>query len=281
MALDRRLRVATRWLGGQRNGVSAGELARFLTGPTCVASSRDFILSTEPGVDDALVVKLRGVERPLIWPSGQPLYSLFMVLSEALDPRNWHFYETPETRVTEDDVVADCGAAEGIFALLVQPRARHVYAIEPAPHWTASLERTFAGAPNVTVLPYALGDAPGRGFLSGGTLDSTVSSRRRDDGHEISIETIDRLFADQDRPLTYLKADLEGFELAMLAGAARTIARYQPKIAITTYHRASHAQEIAAFLHRVQPRYRTRTKGIDAATGSPVMLHAWVPAEGA
>ena len=65
----------------------------------------------------------------------------------------------------------------------------------------------------------------------------------------------------------------------MLAGAERTIARDCPKIAITTYHRAEHAREIEAFLHRVEPRYRVRTKGIDAGTGSPVMLHAWIPAE--
>ena len=268
--------VQSRWLRGQRNGVSASELAQFLSAPTCVVASRKFISSTERR-DDSLVVHLRGVDRPLIWPSDQPTYALQMVLSEALDGRNWHYYEIPETRVTPVDVVADCGAAEGIFSLLVQPRAAHVYAIEPAPHWTSSLERTFAGAPNVTVLPVALSDRPGRAYLSGGALDSAVSEAKQTGALEITVETIDRLFVDRDRALTYLKADLEGFELAMLAGAERSIARYRPKIAITTYHVAEHAAEIAAFLHRVEPRYQVHTKGIDALTGSPVMLHAWIP----
>jgi FkbM family methyltransferase len=277
MAITRRLQIASRWLRGQRNGVSASELVQFLSGPTCAVASRKFILSTEQR-GDSLVVHLRGLDRPLIWPSDQPIYALQMVLSEALDARNWHYYEIPETRVTPDDVVADCGAAEGIFSLLVQPRAAHVYAIEPAPHWTSSLERTFAGAPNVTVLPVALGDRPGRAYLSGGALDSAVSGAKQPGASEVTVETIDHLFVDLDRPLTYLKADLEGFELAMLAGAERTIARYRPKIAITTYHVAEHAAEIAAFLRRVEPRYRILTKGIDAITGSPVMLHAWMPA---
>ena len=224
-----------------------------------------------------LVVRLRGIDRPLYWPVEQPIYALHMVLSEALDEHNWHFYEIPETRVTSDDVVADCGAAEGIFALLVQARARHVYAIEPAPHWTRSLAKTFEGASNVTVLPVALGGEPGRAFLAGGALDSSVSAGGRAGDQEVTVETIDRLFADRDRPLTYLKADLEGFELAMLAGAERTIAHNRPKIAITTYHCADHAEAITAFLQRVEPRYRVHTKGIDAITGSPVMLHAWVP----
>ena len=277
MALSRRLQIASRWLRGQRNGVSVTELASFLAGPTCEVNSRRYIASVEQQSGEWLLVRLRGVERPLYWPAEQPIYALHMVLSEALDERNWHFYEIPETRVTADDVVADCGAAEGIFSLLVQPRARHVYAIEPAPHWTRSLGRTFEGAPNVTVLPVALGDRAGRAYLAGGALDSSVSEAGRAGDQQVTVDTIDRLFADRDLPITYLKADLEGFELAMLAGAERTIARCRPKIAITTYHRADHAEAITAFLRRVEPRYRVRVKGIDAITGSPVMLHAWVP----
>jgi hypothetical protein len=130
---------------------------------------------------------------------------------------------------------------------------------------------------NVTVLPVALGEAPGDAYLSGGALDSAVSSDAGQGATRVSVETIDRLFADRDLPLTYLKADLEGFELSMLAGARRTIARNLPKLAITTYHRAEHAEQITDFLLRIDDRYRVRTKGIDAVTGSPVMLHAWVP----
>jgi FkbM family methyltransferase len=280
MAMTRRLRVASHWLTGQRNGVSAADLARFLAGPTCEVTSRRYIDSVREE-HDGMTVRLHGIDRALHWPAGQPLYPLYMVLTEALDIRNWHYYEIAETRVTPDDIVADCGAAEGVFALLVHARARHVYAIEPSELWRASLERTFADASNVTVLPVALGAEPGHAYLSGGALDSAVSAEKNEGARAVTVETIDRLFADRDRELTYLKADLEGFEVEMLAGAERTIARYRPKIAITTYHRAEHARAIADFLRRVEPRYRVRTKGIDATTGAPVMLHAWVPAEGA
>jgi FkbM family methyltransferase len=277
MAFTRRLRVVSRWLTGHRNGVSASQLARFVSGPTCAVESRQFIESvTEEGED--VVVRLRGVERPLHWPKGEALYPLYMVLAETFNPANWHFYEVAETRVGADDIVADCGAAEGIFALQVYSRAKRVYAIEPSPHWTASLARTFQGATNVIVLPAALGATAGEAYLSGGALDSELSADGRNGGHAVVVETIDRLFADRDQPLTYLKADLEGFELEMLEGARRTIARYRPKIAITTYHRADHAERIAAFLRDVDAGYRVRTKGIDADTGSPVMLHAWIPA---
>jgi FkbM family methyltransferase len=276
MALTRRLRIVSRWLAGQRNGVSISDLARFLTGPTCASESRQYIASFTDAAD-GLVVRLRGVDRALHWPKDEPLHALHMVLAETLNEANWHYYEVPETRVTRGDVVADCGAAEGIFTLLTHARAKQVYAIEPAPRRIASLERTFLDADNVTVLPFALGASAQQGYLSGGALDSTISADRVAGSHAVTVETIDALFADRDRPLTYLKADLEGFELEMLEGAKRTIARYRPKVAITTYHRPEHAQSIEAFLRRVAPAYRVRTKGIDAASGAPVMLHAWVP----
>ena len=123
MAIARRLRILSHWLTGHRNGVSAADLAHFLTGPSCVANSREYVASTS-STPDGTAVRLRSVERPLHWPTGQPMYPLWMVLSETLDARNWHYYEVPETRVEREDVVADCGAAEGIFALLVQSRAR-------------------------------------------------------------------------------------------------------------------------------------------------------------
>lgn len=275
MALARRLRAVSHWLAGRRNGVSPVDLARFFTAPTCTIKARPYIESvTQDG--EHLAVRLRGVDRPLYWPVGLDLYPLYMVVTEMRDVTGWHYYEVPETRVTPDDIVADCGAAEGIFALHVSPRAHHVHAIEPSPLWTATLERTFAGADNVTVVHAALGAATGEAFLAGGALDSTVSAAAASGGERVRVETIDRLFHDAGQPLTYLKADLEGYELEMLAGAERTVRAYLPKIAITTYHKAEHAQAITDFLRQVDPRYQVRVKGIDAETGAPVMLHAWV-----
>jgi FkbM family methyltransferase len=277
MALARRLRTCSHWLAGRRNGVSSLDLVRFVASPTCGVKARRYIAAvTDAG--EHLAVHFHGLDGPLYWPKGVDMYPLYMVVAETREPADWHYYEVDETRVTADDVIADCGGAEGIFALHAAAVARHVYVVEPASLWTKPLERTFAGARNVTVVHAALGSAPGDAYLAGGALDATVSPTSGQAGrHElVTIETLDRLFHDRGRPLTYLKADLEGHELEMLAGAERTIRANLPKIAITTYHRAHHAAAIAAFLRRVEPRYRVRVKGIAADTGSPVMLHAWV-----
>lgn len=47
----------------------------------------------------------------------------------------------------------------------------------------------------------------------------------------------------------------------MLNGAVRTIKMFKPKIAITTYHNAEHARQIAAFLKILLSIIRLSVKG--------------------
>jgi hypothetical protein len=135
------------------------------------------------------------------------------------------------------------------------------------------LNRAFAGAPNVRVLPYALSDQAGRQRLRSGGLESRLDAAG---DVEVPVETIDGLFHAKGIAVSYLKADLEGHDLAMLHGARRTIAQWSPRIAITTYHTPEHARLMMGFLHSVNPGYRFRTKGIESEHGTPLMLHAWV-----
>lgn len=54
------------------------------------------------------------------------------------------------------------------------------------------------------------------------------------DENGIPIYTIDKYFANQ--RISFLKADIEGYEWAMLAGARHVIKRDRPKLAICIYH---------------------------------------------
>jgi hypothetical protein len=95
------------------------------------------------------------------------------------------------------------------------------------------------------------------------------------DGEEVEVVTLDSLFAGQNRPLTFLKADVEGAEPDLIAGAAETIFQNKPKIAITTYHVKEHADQLTEALRKIHPGYRFRRKGFITG-GYPVMLHAWM-----
>ena len=72
-------------------------------------------------------------------------------------------------------------------------------------------------------------------------------------GKTVPVYSIDSFLNGE--PLTFLKADIEGFELNMLKGACQTIARYKPDLAICLYHKASDIYEIPLYLHSLVPEY--------------------------
>jgi FkbM family methyltransferase len=219
-------------------------------------------------------VYFRGIEPPLFWPRKLGIFDLYKAATDCLHEGDWHHYEVPETMVRAGDVVLDCGAAEGLFALSVLERAGKVAIFEPSLDFTGSLERTFGNAPNAIVVPAALGSAEGKAFLSGSSLYGFV---RMDGGVPINITTVDAWAARTNTRVDFMKGDLESYEFEVLKGAQTTIQRDRPKIAFTVYHRGNNWKEMAAFLRGLVPEYQFRIKGLSYNAGQPrpVMLHAW------
>ncbi len=272
MIITRRFNILRYWLSGRRNGVGFFELIRHILAPISSIKAKPFINKIrEEG--DYLVIHFKKFVRPLYVPKSFGLSSIYQVISEIFKKDDWHYYEIPETEIRKDDIVVDCGAAEGLFSLSVAGRCKKVYAIEPLPEFVWALEKTFEDMSNVEIIPVALGAKQGRVFMMNDGIRTEISEIETN--ISVPLETIDSLFFKQDKAITYLKADLEGFELEMLAGAKETIKANRPRIAITTYHKAEHAAEIEKFLKLIHPDYNIKTKGIEERSGAPVMLHAW------
>ena len=53
----------------------------------------------------------------------------------------------------------------------------------------------------------------------------------------------------------YIKLDIEGAELDMLHGAAKTIARWKPKMAISAYHKPEDLWTLALYIKSIRPDY--------------------------
>lgn len=136
------------------------------------------------------------------------------------------------------------------------------------------MKLTFDQIDNVETLETALSDVKGDAVIqqSIGGISSKV--KLSTDGIPNKVDTIDKLF--KDKPISYIKADLEGFDLQMIKGARETIIKNKPKIAITTYHRKDHAELISEFLRSIVLEYNIRVKGIELRNGSTIMLHAWI-----
>lgn len=115
------------------------------------------------------------------------------------DIKNSHHY-LQENRIPENgDVIADIGAAEGIFALDVIDRCEKVYLFEMSESWITPLEKTFEAYKDKIEIV--------KKYVSNANDDICI--------------TMDDFF--KDKKITYIKADIEGAEISMLEGGRSTL----------------------------------------------------------
>jgi FkbM family methyltransferase len=163
-------------------------------------------------------------------------------LSPADDLRGQYFPDDLFTLV-DDQVFVDGGAYDGdTLAAFTERRGGRFdryLAIEADPANEALLRERIAHLPEwgsrVEVIPLAVGAARGRVRF---TADGTSSSASAEGELEVEVAPVDEVVGAG--PATFLKFDIEGAEPGALQGAAQTIARDRPVVAVSVYHVQDH-----------------------------------------
>jgi hypothetical protein len=88
-------------------------------------------------------------------------------------------------------------------------------------------------------------------FDPAGTRGSSLTEAG---GSEIPVVALDEVLGGS--RVTFVKMNIEGAEIEALRGAANSIARWRPKLAISAYHRPSDLWEVAATVREIDPGYR-------------------------
>lgn len=246
------------------------EVLRYLCKPGKQGRASRYIERVDE-TGDYRALTFKGFDRPFYYPKDCSWIDLCATIDECFDPKNWHHYTAMHTPIESNDVVVDCGAAEGLFTFTCAEKVSKVFAFEPLPRFVAALKKNFCNSPNVTIYPYALGHKKQNARITDLEICSSVSM---EGPIEIEVKTLDEMLLSFAQPVTFLKADVEGFEFQLLLGAEELIKRYRPKIALTVYHRTNNACQIKEFLQQLHPGYRFASKGISEHGGS-VLLHAW------
>jgi FkbM family methyltransferase len=131
------------------------------------------------------------------------------------------------------DIGAHYGAYTVAMSALVGPDGR-VFAVEPADHALSVLRRNVMinDGSNVTVLATALGDLPATATLHMHGDPSRASLNQFEEGdtgrQSVAVARLDDLV--QDGPVTFIKIDIEGYELPALRGATRILSEDRPAI---------------------------------------------------
>lgn len=268
-----RMKVLKYWMFSNKNSVTFKELFSYFFAKSYSQKAMSCIDKIEKG-SEMNKIYFKGQLKPLFYPKVMSIQSLKQVIVESFFIDNWHYYEIPQTSVYYDDVVVDCGAAEGLFSFLLSHRCKRLFIIEPLPDFIQCLNETFKTDKNIEILPLAISDLETTASILADGISSTLITNVN--GIDVTVTTLDKLFFEKGIPISYIKIDLEGYDYKALLGAENLIRKNKPKIAVTTYHKFEHSEEIATYLKWLVPEYNILTKGIYQETGSPMMLHAWI-----
>ena len=157
-----------------------------------------------------------------------PYFGNVAAVIEALAPlRCW-----VQANLATDSVVIDAGGNIGLTALMLSHLLPdgHVHVFEALPANAAYLRQNVDanGIGNVSVNAVALGDRPGRVAMRGVGSSSHVAPSGP---AGIAMVTLDGYVAEAGLArVDFVKMDVEGFEPAVLAGAAGLIERFRPPI---------------------------------------------------
>jgi FkbM family methyltransferase len=175
-------------------------------------------------------------------PSG----SQIALLMADYQHRHLYFFGEYEPEVSElfgaivspGDTVFDVGANAGYFSLVARDLGARAFAFEPNPVALRLLRRSIAAdGSGVTVVASACSDRDGTATLYPHSLDNTgMSSITKPGAREVRVTTVTLDGFAESRGLTpaLLKIDVEGHELAVIAGARRILRVARPVAIIET-----------------------------------------------
>lgn len=170
-------------------------------------------------------------------------------------------YEYGEVSLKKGDVVFDCGANVGMFSAFAANRGCMVYAFEPVPQVAAYLKKTADLNSGITICEAALTDKSGPlsifvDLKNAG--ESSLHSGLPKNGEEIIVQglTIDDFVKNNSvASVDFIKADIEGAERYMLAGAKNVLMKFAPKLSICKYHLPDDPEVLKKIILDANPTY--------------------------
>lgn len=159
-----------------------------------------------------------------------------------------------------NEVFIDCGAFDGdtikSFLAFNKGEFKSIIAFEPDPVNYKNLELYVSSLSHgigkkIKIKQLAVGQKVGNArFYAKGEKTSSINSMGN---FEIEVMPIDNILHDIEP--TYIKMDIEGYEIDALAGACKIINKYTPVLAISNYHYQEHLWQIPLHIQSYFSQY--------------------------
>lgn len=196
------------------------------------------------------------------------------------------YFCVPNFFNTGNEIFVDCGSYTGdTIEKFIQSQNggfKHIYGFEPGKHQVKAckkrvkrLVREWAlNNHSITIENYGVGEKDDVMFISKhNSLQSTLSYNTDKNKDKVKVISLDNYFAG--KSVSFIKADIEGFETAMLKGAEETIKRNKPKCALSTYHCPDDLIRIFYKLRNLVPEYKFALRHHSSML-MDTTLYAWI-----
>lgn len=131
------------------------------------------------------------------------------------------------------------------------PDYRKVHLFEPSQRNMQAAKKRLANLRDISFHTEAVSDHIG--VMTFDAEAGSASAVTSGPGEEVQVTTLDQAVGE---PVSFIKMDLEGWELKALAGCERHIRDDRPKLAIAVYHQATDFRTVANYARSIHPDYR-------------------------
>ncbi len=186
------------------------------------------------------------------------------------------YYAIPQFAMPKaNDVFIDCGAYVGDsieqFINIRMGNFGKIFSFEPcSKQFNAMIKRRdrlisewALEEDKITCIKAGLSDSKGEKYLDVcGSLGESFINNKNDTtlDEKIEIISLDEYFKDFREHISFIKADIEGYELKMLHGARNIIQKDKPNLAICIYHKFNDFFEIPLFIKTLVPEYKMEVR---------------------
>lgn len=163
--------------------------------------------------------------------------------------------------VNQGDIVIDAGGCWGDTALYFAVRgAAQIFVYEFIPSNVEILEKNVALNPQyegqITLVKKAVWESSGLDLSFDDSGPSSCVAEKGRYAGETRTLSIDDLVDERNlSQVDFIKMDIEGAELSALKGAANTIRKHKPKLAISVYHKPDDLVLIPEYIQSLNPGY--------------------------
>lgn len=183
------------------------------------------------------------------------------------------YFAIPEfDEIMGNEVYADVGAYVGdsVENYIVRKDGvfKKIYAFEPVRGSYCAMNKRIRRLreewnieeSRIECFSYAVGEKKRKAAISAGktgaSSDHIITAADSVDAEIVEMISLDEFFESREEIPTFIKADIEGGELALLHGAEKLIRHHKPKLALCIYHKDEDLYELPMEVRRLNPAYR-------------------------